>query len=587
MRHVEQRFRALQYGYQVVGKQQVNSKSAEPALQVALPTDRISFGKVMYEKLISKRNEADSIPYITRTIEQDGYVFQREAYRILGEDPSAWYPSALNNAVPAVPLVDSNTYNIQLLSGTNVKINNQIIQVSPIPFKPLNKSIGSDRADSLIGDITFVAGQQPIYQPSDDFIQGKGDNDYISGNEGNDFLYGNTGNDSVIGGNGDDFLYGEEGNDILNGENGDDALNGGTGNDILNGGSGDDSYYIDSINDSIQGEISTGGNDSVHTSISLNLGSYLENIILIGDGNITAAGNNLNNRLVGNTAVNILNGLAGDDVIYGLTGNDTLKGGDGNDYLDGDNQPGIIDGDGLFFLPQPIENDFMEGGSGNDTYVVNVIGDVVLENALAGNDTVISSISYNLGANLENLTLVGSGNITGAGNTLDNILTGNDKVNLLNGLAGNDTIYGGGGNDTLTGSTGDDILVGEAGNDSLIGGIGFDRFSFGTPGQAFTTATSGFDTIADFQAGTDKIQLQRSSFTALTTLAGSALKASEFAIVTTDAAAATSAGLIVYNQTNDKLFYNANGTAVGFGNGGEFALVSNIATLAASNIAVV
>jgi Ca2+-binding RTX toxin-like protein len=139
----------------------------------------------------------------------------------------------------------------------------------------------------------------------------------------------------------------------------------------------------------------------------------------------------------------------------------------------------------------------------------------------------------------------------------------------------------------LTGSTGDDILVGEAGNDSLIGDVGFDRFSFGTPGQAFTTATSGFDTIVDFQAGTDKIQLQRSSFTALTTLAGSALKASEFAIVTTDAAAATSAGLVVYNQTNDKLFYNANGTAVGFGSGGEFALLSNISTLSASNIAVV
>jgi Ca2+-binding RTX toxin-like protein len=571
-------------------------------------------------------NSPIAVQYEKEVIERDSFLFSREGYKILGysqAQATAWYNLAFENidadvvrgetsngptgaVVSRTPLglVDPTTsyYSTRVKlakvgATTTITIDGAPKTFQPIPISELNSISGnsiSNNNDTLNGDVVIVAGAIVPSPFKDDLIQGFGGNDVIDGKEGNDFLYGNEGADSIKGGNGNDRLFGGAGNDFLEGGSGNDILDGETGNDTMSGGLGDDSYYMDSVGDIIQGEIITGGRDLVYSSVSLNLGEFLEDLILTGDGNITGAGNGLNNLLVGNNKVNILNGLAGDDILYGLNGNDTLKGGDGNDYLNGDGKFGIADGDGVdgnstFAVPSPVVlgSDLMEGGKGNDTYVVNIIGDVVVENVAEGIDTVISSISYNLGANLENLTLVGSGNITGAGNTLDNVLTGNDKVNLLNGLAGNDTIYGGGGNDTLTGSTGDDILVGEAGNDSLIGGVGFDRFSFGTPGQAFTTATSGFDTIADFQAGTDKIQLQRSSFTALTTLAGSALKASEFAIVTTDVAAATSAGLVVYNQTNDKLFYNANGTAVGFGSGGEFALLSNITTLAASNIAVV
>jgi Ca2+-binding RTX toxin-like protein len=76
---------------------------------------------------------------------------------------------------------------------------------------------------------------------------------------------------------------------------------------------------------------------------------------------------------------------------------------------------------------------------GNDTYVVDQVGDVVTELVGEGADTVQSSISWLLGANIENLTLTGSAAISGTGNALDNILTGNSGANTLTGGAGNDT----------------------------------------------------------------------------------------------------------------------------------------------------
>jgi Ca2+-binding RTX toxin-like protein len=96
----------------------------------------------------------------------------------------------------------------------------------------------------------------------------------------------------------------------------------------------------------------------------------------------------------------------------------------------------------------------MVGGDGNDTYTVNTAQDVVTEAAGGGSDKVLSSITYTLGANVEELELTGGGNIDGTGNTLANIITGNSGNNVLAGGSGDDTLNGGAGNDTLNGGNG-------------------------------------------------------------------------------------------------------------------------------------
>jgi Ca2+-binding RTX toxin-like protein len=439
---------------------------------------------------------------------------------------------------------------------------------------------------------------------SKDKIFGNDGNDSLLGGQGNDIFYGGAGNDTLEGGSGSDIyiidsrsdtiieiaapgvdavgsfisytldtnlenltlagfraingtgntlsnrIKGNSGNNILNGLDGNDILEGGAGIDTLIGGTGDDTYIVDSTSDTIVENFSA-GTDTVQSSISYTLGTNLENLTLTGFGAINGTGNTLNNQIKGNSGNNILNGLDGNDILDGGVGIDTLI-----------------------------------GGTGNDTYIVDSTSDTIIENFSTGTDAVQSSISYTLGTNLENLTLTGSGAINGTGNTLSNRITGNSGNNILNGLDGNDTLNGLRGMDTLIGGNGKDALAGGSGNDVLIGGNGDDRFLF-DPGRAFTAVAFGIDTIDDFSSGFDQIVLDKTSFTILTSLAGNGFSvASEFAVVGSDAAAATSSALIVYNSTNGNLFYNQNGAAGGFGTGAQFAVLSDSPLISASDFII-
>ncbi|WP_396135764.1 hypothetical protein, partial [Chamaesiphon sp. VAR_69_metabat_338] len=156
----------------------------------------------------------------------------------------------------------------------------------------------------------------------------------------------------------------------------------------------------------------------------------------------------------------------------------------------------------------------------------------------------------------------------------DDILFGTDCNDTISGLAGDDYIRGGAGNDilfgnegkdALIGGTGNDFLYGGAGDDILTGGVGNDRFVFGD-GTLFNATSLGIDRINDFTSGEDSIGLNKATFNLFNQDV-----ASNFAIVTDDASAATSTAAIVYNSGSGSLFYNTNGIDVGFGNGGQFA----------------
>jgi serralysin len=118
----------------------------------------------------------------------------------------------------------------------------------------------------------------------------------------------------------------------------------------------------------------------------------------------------------------------------------------------------------------------------------------------------------------------------------------------------------------------------------LTGGAGNDIFSFGAYVFTFAEANIGIDTITDFTAGQDKINLYLPTFTALPFTFESPLEANNFAVVADDAAVATNAAQIVYSQSTSTLFYNANGAAIGLGEGSAFAKLIGNPTLTAADI---
>ncbi|MEQ1598054.1 MAG: hypothetical protein ABL880_01680 [Methylotenera sp.] len=136
--------------------------------------------------------------------------------------------------------------------------------------------------------------------------------------------------------------------------------------------------------------------------------------------------------------------MSGSDSMTGTAGADVMRGFAGNDTLDG-----------------AAGADTLVGGTGNDVYVVDNIGDIVIENFDEGTDLVKVNIAtangiYSLGDNIENGTLINAVAFNLTGNVLGNVLTGNAAANTLNGNEGADTMIGGAGNDIyIVDNTGD------------------------------------------------------------------------------------------------------------------------------------
>ncbi|MEH6433669.1 DUF4214 domain-containing protein [Massilia sp. DD77] len=101
--------------------------------------------------------------------------------------------------------------------------------------------------------------------------------------------------------------------------------------------------------------------------------------------------------------------------------------------------------------------DTLAGALGNDSYLVNHAGDIVLEYAGQGTDLVTASINYSLPDTVENLQLSGSAR-NGTGNALNNEIRGTTAANTLRGGAGDDVLEGMGGSDTLYGDGGFDTV---------------------------------------------------------------------------------------------------------------------------------
>ncbi|PSJ57687.1 calcium-binding protein [Kumtagia ephedrae] len=456
---------------------------------------------------------------------------------------------------------------------------------------------------------------------SDD-LYGHGGNDTLKGGGGDDFIRGGAGIDTYDGGADFDVLAFDEydptalrgislnvqagtvvdswGNnetfknfesyrgtqfaDVLNGSSSDEQLFGLGGRDKIDGKGGVDEVRYDR-------DSRWGGLDGV--TVNLTDGTAIDGFgkqdTLVSIER--ARGTWTDDVLIGSSGANRLRGLDGKDVLDGKAGADDMRGGGGDDTYVVDNSGDLVD--------ENPNADFAWGI-----------------------DTVQSSITFSLAntarvfGDVENLTLTGTAAINGTGNALNNTIIGNGGNNSLSGANGNDRLEGGVGNDTLNGGNGADALIGgtggdtasyagasagvtaslaspaankgaaagdtyssieyllgsshadtligNSGNNIINGGLGSDKLTGGAGADSFRIATtlgaSNVDTITDFSAADDVVQLENGVFLALATtgtLAATAFRAN------TTGLAGDATDRIIYETDTGKLFYDADGNGAG------------------------
>lgn len=389
---------------------------------------------------------------------------------------------------------------VSFLTGSNGASLSLKINGTTDELRVQNYFVNYGSTSATVEDIRFSDGTVWNYSHLLDLasiITGTSGNDVLQAYNNDSELYGLAGDDTLNGGPGADKLYGGSGNDILKGGAGDDMLDGGSGNDQMSGGLGNDWYVVDSISDVVTEKANEGNHDFVTASVNYTLPSNVEDLQLVGPAPLNGTGNSLRNDIEGNTANNILDGGAGADWLTGL--------------------------------------------AGDDTYVVDDIGDIVYEDPEEGIDLVLAKVTYSLSENVENLTLTGTTAINGTGNALDNVLTGNSAANVLTGGAGNDTYVvgtgdstievAGGGIDTVlsavtwtlgtevenltltgttaingTGNTLNNVLIGNSAANVLSGGAGADTMQGGAGNDTYVMDNIADTVIENLNEGTDLVQ---------------------------------------------------------------------------------
>lgn len=424
--------------------------------------------------------------------------------------------------------------------------------------------VGTQNSDTLIGD----GGANELYGENGfDNLYGGGGADRLVGGDGDDALFGGAGRDDLEGGNGNDTFFigngegfddidggantdtltfqnltaglaigvrvdlqsqvyrgvlsnpvfsfqlisvenvigtrwadtiiGNGGSNTLSGGDGNDNLIAGFGTDVLSGGNGNDTYTMDVLDRAYDGGT---GIDTVIANFSASLNDAtrftgaIENLQLTGMGNNSGTGNSLDNSLLGNRGDNLLAGLGGADRITGGGGADIFRGGAGDD---------------TYWVDQNDIVDELTGGSGIDT--------------------IEAGFTFNLATNprvdgiVENLRLVGEGNINGIGTAQAN---------------------------TIWGNAGDNSLTGGSGLDKLYGGSGNDNFVFNV-----VVTLANRDMIYDFNHAQDTIFLDNAVFRQVGPLG--VLKASAFKLSTQ---AIDADDRVIYNRATGQVFYDSDGS---------------------------
>ena len=326
-----------------------------------------------------------------------------------------------------------------------------------------NNVFGPHAVDSFqFADGSLLSYQQLLSRGFD--LVGTADSDMVLGTNITDRITAGAGDDEVRAGAGDDLLDGGAGDDQLRGESGNDTyvFGSGSGHDRIldEQGTADIVRLAPGIVSSNVAVTRSGGDlvirlnqgaDQLTVAHHFLLPMFRIEEIQFSDGSALTSAFLDSPIIQGTQQSDVLEGTAGDDVLVGLGGDDQIVGLAGHDVLDG--------GTGA---------DVLTGNLGNDTYIIGESGDVVIEAADEGMDTIQSSITHTLGANLEHLTLIGNAAVNGTGNELDNLLTGNSADNVLAGGLADDTYVVGGG-DTVVELAGEGTDTVQTGSSATLG----------------------------------------------------------------------------------------------------------------------